>query len=93
MRASRSLGKVSLTLAITLIFLAVQLIPKPTRSAFAQGAPAAPLPVPEDPLGQQPEQETPEISINVDARDGHPTVRVVGTCSPKADPRGVTLLC
>jgi hypothetical protein len=70
MRSRRFIGKLGLTLTITLIFLTVQLVPKPTRSAFAQSPPAAaPLPVPEDPLGQQPEQELPEISVTVDVRD------------------------
>jgi RHS repeat-associated protein len=66
---------------LTVVFTAVQLIPKPGRPAYAQ-SPAPPLPVPEDPLGQQPEQETPETYINVDVRDLHLVVRVVDVWGP-----------
>jgi RHS repeat-associated protein len=45
-----------------------------------------PLDVPEDPLGQRSEHQTPEISILVDARDGHLTARVVDDWGPGRTP-------
>lgn len=70
---------------LSVVFLAVALIPSLTHPslAYAQGAPfAPPLPLPEDSLGQQPEQQLPEITIDVDARDGHLTARVVDIWGP-----------
>ncbi len=86
MRAFRRFGKIGLTFALTVVFLAVSLLPKNTPPAYAAGGAAPPLPVPEDPLGQKPEQETPEISIDVDVRDGHLTVRVVDLWGPGRTP-------
>src|SRR5437667_1134753 len=54
--------------------------PAPSQSATISGT--DPLAVPEDPLGQQSEQQTPEISISVDVRDGHLVVRVVDVWGP-----------
>jgi RHS repeat-associated protein len=42
--------------------------------------------VPEDPLGQRSEKQAPEISIQVDARDGHLTARVVDDWGPSKTP-------
>ncbi len=85
MRRPRVLAKVGLTLTITAVFLAVSLLPKLTPPAYAQTA-AAPLPVAEDPMGQQPEQQTPEIDVSVDVRDGHLTARVVDLWGPGRTP-------
>jgi hypothetical protein len=74
-----------MTLAITAVFLAVSLLPKLTPPAYADTA-SPPAPVPEDPMGQQPEQQTPEIDVNVDARDGHLTARVVDIWGPGRTP-------
>src|SRR5258708_1539574 len=68
-------GKIGLTLLLTVVFVTVSLLPNFARPAHA--APSDPLPVAEDPLGQQPEQRTPEVSVDVDVRDGHLTARVV----------------
>ncbi len=54
--------------------------PAQTQSATISGT--DPLGVPEDPLGRQSEQQIPEISINVDVRDGHLIVRVVDVWGP-----------
>ncbi len=54
-------------------------------SAFADTNPP-PLPMPEDPLGAQPEGQHPEISVSVDTRDGHLTVRVVDNWGPGKTP-------
>ncbi|MDR7522351.1 MAG: hypothetical protein QN168_07810 [Armatimonadota bacterium] len=64
MRAPKRPGTCSLTLDIAAIFLAVSLSPRFAPRARAADTPAPPLPVPEDPLGQQPEQQTPEITID-----------------------------
>ncbi len=82
MRPFRRPGKVGLTLVVAVIFLAASLLPRITPSALASEGQAPPLPVPEDPLGQQPEQQAPEISIAVDVRDGHLVVRVVDIWGP-----------
>jgi len=69
-------------------FLALHLLgplPGLLPRAEAAGDPP-PLPVPEDPLGSQPEGQHPEISVNVDTRDGHLTVRVVDNWGPGKTP-------
>ena len=86
MRHLRRPGKLVLTYLVTLIFLVASLTPRLTPRAHAGEDPAPPLPVPEDPLGQQPEQQTPEVSIDVDVRDGHVTVRVVDLWGPGRTP-------
>jgi YD repeat-containing protein len=86
LRPPRRFGKLALTLLTTCLFLAVSSIPQFTAPAYAGNEPASPLPVAEDPLGQQPEQQTPEISIDVDVRDGHLTVRVVDIWGPGRTP-------
>ncbi|MGH2372768.1 MAG: hypothetical protein ACRDIC_04735, partial [bacterium] len=86
MRAFRRLGKVAFTFVLTAVFLAVSLLPRLTPPAHAAGGAAPPLPVPEDPLGQQPEHATPEITIDVDIRDGHVTARVVDIWGPGRTP-------
>lgn len=85
----RHLGKVILTVTLTLVFLAVSLLPDLShpRPAYAGGNP--PLPVPEDPVGQQPEQASPESAISVDVRDGHITARVVDIWGPGRSPHVV----
>lgn len=83
MRGDR-LGRVGLTIALTLIFLAVSLIPRLSPPAYAAGNPS--LPVPEDPMGQSPEQGASEIATAVDVRDGHLTVRVVDIWGPGRTP-------
>ena len=45
-----------------------------------------PLPVPDDPLAAQPEGQHPEMSVDVDTRDGHLTVRVVDAWGPGKTP-------
>ncbi len=80
MRRWRRRGRVCLTLVLTAVFVSVSLLPDLVPPAYAAVAP--PLPVAEDPLGQEPEQQTPEISIDVDVRDGHLTVRVVDIWGP-----------
>lgn len=90
MRRWRRRGKVSLTLLLTAVFVTFSLLPDLARPAYAAPAsqqpspqPATtsveslPLSVPEDPLAQTRGQESPEIVIGVDVRDGHLTVRVV----------------
>jgi hypothetical protein len=78
MQGLRRVGKVTLTGCLTMVFLASTLLPRQSiRPAYAVEPVPIPLPAVEDPLGQQPEQSTPEISVNVDVRDGHLTVRVV----------------
>jgi hypothetical protein len=86
MRHLRRAGKLPLTCLLTLVFLAASLTPRLTPRAYAGDESAPPLPLPEDPLGQQPEQQTPEISVDVDVRDGHPTVRVVDLWGPGRTP-------
>jgi len=87
MRALRGLAKTGLTLIITTVFLGSSLLPRLTPPAYAGPDDTAPaLPVPEDPTGQKPEQQTPEISIDVDVRDGHLTVRVVDIWGPGRTP-------
>jgi hypothetical protein len=81
LRRSRRCGKP--TLLITAVFLATSLLPRLVPPAHAGvNDPAPPAPVPEDPLGQHPGSETPEISIDVDVRDGHLSVRVVDIWGP-----------
>ncbi len=94
MRRERCLVRVGLALVLIPIFLATELLsgitsanaapapqqPAPTPSAAVSGT--SPLTVPEDPLGQQSEQQTPETSIQVDVRDGHLVVRVVDVWGP-----------
>jgi RHS repeat-associated protein len=55
------------------------------RLAFADSNPP-PLPVAEDPLSAQTEGQHPEISVNVDTRDGHLTVSVVDNWGPGKTP-------
>ncbi len=86
MRAFRRFGKLGLTFAITVVFLAVSLLPNLAPPAYAQGAPSPPLPVPEDPLAQKTEKAIDEITVDVDVRDGHPTVRVVDIWGPGRTP-------
>ena len=91
MRVLQRFAKVGRVLVLTIVFTAAQLIPRPGRPAYAQtGAP--PLPVPEDPLGQQPEQETPETYINVNIRDLHLVVRAVDIWGPGRVPLVYRLL-
>ncbi|MGH7427391.1 MAG: hypothetical protein ACREJ4_03375, partial [Candidatus Methylomirabilaceae bacterium] len=85
MRAFRRFGKVGLTFAVTVVFLAVSLLPDLARPAYAQAAPP-PLPVPEDPLAQKTEKAIDEMTVDVDVRDGHPTVRVVDIWGPGRTP-------
>jgi YD repeat-containing protein len=80
----KHLRKAGLVLALVAVFTAVTLLPPLTPPAFADAA--APLPVAEDPMAQMPEQQTPEISIGVDVRDGHLTGRVVDTWGPGRRP-------
>src|SRR2546427_8325169 len=54
--------------------------PAPSLSTTASGT--TPLDVPEDPMGRQSEQQTPEISVQVDVRDGHLIARVVDVWGP-----------
>jgi YD repeat-containing protein len=83
MQGLRRVGKVALTGGLTVVFLVSSLLPKQSlRPAYAVEPVPIPLPAVEDPLGQQPEQSTPEISVNVDVRDGHLTVRVVDLWGP-----------
>ncbi|HEV8353711.1 MAG TPA: hypothetical protein VGR24_05885, partial [bacterium] len=81
----RRLRQVAVTLILIPVFLAVSLIPILPKRAFAAGQ-APPAPVPEDSLAQSPEQQTPEINIDVDVRDGHLTVRVVDIWGPGRSP-------
>jgi RHS repeat-associated protein len=91
MRRVRRFGRVGLTISLCAVFLAVSLIPDlvSPRPAYAAGNGGPPLPAPEDPLGQRAEQQVPEISINVDVRDGHLTVRAVDIWGPGRLPRVV----
>lgn len=79
------LGRRGFTSVLICVFLIASvtpslLYPKP---AFAQSPPfAPPLAMPEDPLGQQTEEQLPDISIDVDVRDGHLTARVVDIWGP-----------
>jgi RHS repeat-associated protein len=82
---ARRLRQVAVTLVLIPVFLAVALIPILPKPAYAASQ-APPAPVPEDPLAQQPEQQTPEISIDVDVRDGHLSVRVVDIWAPGRKP-------
>jgi YD repeat-containing protein len=93
MSNTRRLCKVALTAAIGLIFSLVSLAPDLTHPAVAEAAAPPPpstsapqpaavgvgpsLGVPEDPLSRQAEQQSPEVSVNVDVRDGHLIARVV----------------
>lgn len=71
------------SLILSVIILAVTLLPNLTHPTPAYAADVTvPLPTPEDPLGQQPEQKIPEVSIDVDVRDGHLTARVVDIWGP-----------
>ncbi len=54
--------------------------PAPSQSTTISGTDS--LGVPEDPLGRQSEQQTPEISVAVDVRDGHLIARVVDVWGP-----------
>ncbi len=101
MRGRRQVGKLILTGAITFIFCVWSLAQESTP-AFAAPSPSQPPPrqqaprasvagggilgVPEDPLGQQGEQRTPEISVDVDVRDGHLIARVVDDWGPGRSP-------
>ena len=82
---ARRLRQVAVTVALIPVFLAVSLIPKLPPPAYA-ASPAPPGEMPEDPLAQQPEKQEPEISITVDVRDGHVTVRVVDIWGPGRRP-------
>jgi hypothetical protein len=81
----RRLRQVAVTLVLIPVFLAASLIPKLRPPAYAASQ-APPAPIPEDPLAQQPEQQTPEISIDVDVRDGHLSARVVDIWGPGRRP-------
>ncbi|MDR7547824.1 MAG: hypothetical protein QN149_11175, partial [Armatimonadota bacterium] len=74
--------RAGLTGLFTAVFLAASLLPDLAPPASAQAPFAPPLPLPEDPLGQQPEQRLPELSLDVDVRDGHLTVRAVDIWGP-----------
>ena len=80
----RRFARVGLTLLIMPIFLATALLSsqQPALSQTTTITGAAPLDVPEDSLGLQPEQTVPEVSVAVDARDGHLVVRVVDVWGP-----------
>ncbi len=58
--------------------------PPPSTSAPQPAAASvgASLGVPEDPLSRQSEQQTPEVSVDVDVRDGHLIARVVDDWGP-----------
>ncbi|MDR7419859.1 MAG: RHS repeat-associated core domain-containing protein [Armatimonadota bacterium] len=86
LRRVRRPGKCALTVLLTLLFLAVSSLPRFTPRAEAANQAAPPLPVPEDPLGQQPEQQAPETAVSVDTRDGHVTARVVDIWGPGRTP-------
>ncbi|MGH2454429.1 MAG: hypothetical protein ACRDF5_11855 [bacterium] len=60
--------------------------PLPRFLPRAEAADPAPLPMPEDPLAANPEGQHPEISVSVDPRDGHLTVRVVDNWGPGKTP-------
>ncbi len=97
MRRLQRFGKIALTGATIVIFTATALFPElawpklaeaaapppsaPAPQALSSGA-SAPLGVPEDPTSLQGEQQVPEISVNVDPRDGHLVVRVVDLWGP-----------
>jgi RHS repeat-associated protein len=84
MSKSCRLRKVGLSCFLTLVFTAGTFLPPSVRPAYAAGDAnqPAPLPVPEDPLGQKPEQQIPEISTQVDVRDAHLVARVVDIWGP-----------
>ncbi len=97
MRRSQRFGKFALTGATIVIFTATALFPElawpkfaeaaapppsaPAPQALSSGA-SAPLGVPEDPSSLQGEHQVPEISINVDPRDGHLVVSVIDLRGP-----------
>ena len=84
----RGLRRLRLVSVVLVVFLAAYLFAP--LSGLRRPASAAedppPLPVPEDPLGAQTEGAQPEISIEVDRRDGHLTVRVVDNWGPGKTP-------
>jgi RHS repeat-associated protein len=83
LRVLRCYGKVSLILALILATHLIGPLPQlGPRWAHAANEPAPPMPQPEDPLGQSVAKETSDISIQVDARDGHLVVRVVDLWGP-----------
>jgi len=87
MRNGRRFVRVGLAVLIIPIFLATALLSnqQPALSqTTASGSPS--LDVPEDPLGNQSEQQAPEISISVDVRDGHLIARVVDVWGPGRAP-------
>ncbi len=89
MQSGRYLVRLGLTLVLIPIFLTTALLFEIVPPAAAQTTTStvtAPLDVPEDPLGQQSEHQTPEISIQVDVRDGHLTARVVDDWGPGRSP-------
>ena len=76
---------VSLSLAFILAFYALGPMPALRPTAYAAEDPP-PLPVPDDPLAAQPEGQQPEMSVSVDTRDGHLTVRIVDAWGPGKTP-------
>lgn len=84
-RVLRRLRSVSLFLSIILAFHLVGPLPQLRPRAEAAVDPP-PLPVADDPLASQSEGQHPEISVNVDTRDGHLTVRVVDDWGPGKTP-------
>ncbi len=79
---------VSLLMGLFLVFHLLG--PLPRLLPRAEAADPAPLPVPEDPLAANPEGQHPEISVSVDPRDGHLTVRVVDNWGGRGRPRSST---
>jgi RHS repeat-associated protein len=96
----RRRGRQGLTVVLILVFLIMSVVPEAALGApstsprrpgtqlqsTSSGGGAPPQAVPEDPLGQQSEQAMPEISIDVDVRDGHLTARVVDIWGPGRAP-------
>ena len=84
-KSASRLWWVSLSLAFILAFYALGPLPGLRPAAYAAEDPP-PLPVPDDPLAAQPEGQHPEMSIDVDTRDGHLTVRIVDAWGPGKTP-------
>ena len=87
MRQRRGFVRVSLILLFLPVYLVTQLlsgIPPASAQTTIGGTP--PFGVPEDPLGLQTEQQTPELSVGVDVRSGHLVVRVVDVWGPGRAP-------
>ncbi len=81
MRGTSLLRAVSVILAVVLALYGLDRL-SGRRASYGAHAPSPPLLVPEDSLGQHPGQAAPEISLQVDTRDGHLMVRVVDLWGP-----------